>query len=114
MSEQRYTAEQVIEAIKKARGIKAVVARSLGCDRSTVNNYIERYPTVKRAYEEQREVIIDIAEGQLIKKVDSGEWDAVKYVLSTLGKDRGYGDTIKHEGGLTIKVIYADDRANAS
>lgn len=109
MSEGRYTTEQVIDALRKSAGIKSQAARALGCNRLTVDNYIQRYPTVKAAYEEQRQVIIDAAESQLVKKLSAGEWDAVKYVLSTLGRDRGYGDTLRHEGGLTIKVIYADD-----
>lgn len=112
MSEQRFTAEQVIEALRRSRGIKALAAKALGCNRLTVDNYIQRYPTIKAVYEEQRALLVDIAEAQLAKKLDAGEWDAVKYVLSTLGRERGYGDTMRHEGGLTIKVIYADDHTH--
>lgn len=111
MSEQRYTTEEVIAAITRARGIKVVAAKALGCNRLTIDNYIARHPTVKAAYEEQRATLVDIAEAQLLKKLDSAEWDAIKYVLSTLGKERGYGDTLRHEGGLTIKVVYADSDA---
>lgn len=111
-NQNRYAAAQVIEAIQRARGVKAVAARILECSRQTVDNYIERYVTVRAAYEEQRETLIDVAEGKLIKKLDEDEWAAIKFVLTTLGKSRGYterqeitgaeGGPIEHEDvGLT-------------
>ena len=94
-SKNKYSTETVIRALKKARGIKAVAAKILGCDRHTVDNYIKRHPTVAKAYQEQRETLIDVAEGKLITKIDGDEWPAIKFVLATLGKDRGY--TERHE-----------------
>ena len=93
----RYKVARVIEAIQRARGIKAVTAKILGCSRQTVDNYIERYATVRSAYEEQRETLIDVAEGKLIKKLDEDEWAAIKFVLMTLGKGRGYTQRIETE-----------------
>ena len=90
MAKERYTAQQVIDALRKARGIMAVAAKLLGCTRYTVYNYIARYPTVAKAYQEQRDTIVDIAEGKLVAMLDAGEWPAVKYTLSTLGRNRGY------------------------
>jgi len=104
MASERYTTGEVIEALRKARGIKAVAAKLLGCDRHTVDNYITRHPTVARAYEEQRQTIVDIAEGQLVKKLDAGEWPAVRYTLSTLGRDRGYVERVEQQvtGNVTL------------
>lgn len=114
-----WTAAQMAHAIRTSRGILAAAARSLGCERETVVNYCKRYPTVQAAYDEQREVLVDIAESQLIKQVDAGtEW-GVKWVLATLGKDRGYvtrqentgkdGAAIVHEvehhGGVDVRAI---------
>lgn len=90
MGGERYTTIEVIKAIKQAQGIKAVAARHLGCCRLTVDNYIKRHPTVAKAYQEQRDTLVDNAESQLIVKVDEGEWPAIKFILTTLGKDRGY------------------------
>lgn len=89
----RYTTAQVIEALKATRGIQAAAARRLGCNRMTIANYIERYATVRQAYEEQREVLLDVAEGQLVKKVEAGDDAAVMFVLRTIGRHRGYGET---------------------
>lgn len=92
MAKPKYTPQQVIEALKQTRGIKSLAAQALGCDRSTIENYIAKHPRVKAAYEEQRATLVDVAEGHLAIKLDNGEWDAVKYVLNTLGRDRGYGE----------------------
>jgi hypothetical protein len=91
----QFTTTQMADALRKARGIKAAAARSLGCTRETVVRYCKRYPSVAAVCDEQREVLVDIAEGKLTQEVDQGtEW-AVKMVLTTLGKDRGY--VTRHE-----------------
>lgn len=104
----RYKAEQVIEALQKARGIKAVAAKVLGCSRQTVDNYIGRYVTVKAAYQEQRETLVDIAEGKLMKKLDTDEWPAIKFILTTLGKERGYTERTEVTGaeGKAVVIQY--------
>lgn len=90
MGIERYSTAQVIEALQVARGIKTDAAKILRCTRHTIENYIKRHPTVAKAYREQRETLVDLAEGKLIGKVDADEWPAIKFVLVTLGKTRGY------------------------
>ena len=90
MATEKYTCAEVIEALQKAQGIQAHAAELLGCNRATIANYIKRHPTVAQAYEDLRETIVDRAERGLIKKLVEEEWPAIRYVLSTLGKDRGY------------------------
>ena len=105
MASEKYTTKQIIEALQQARGIMAVAARYLGCHRHTIENYIARYPTVAKAYQEQRDTIVDIAEGKLVAMLDAGEWPAVKYTLSTLGRNRGYVERQEQEisGKLAVK-----------
>lgn len=106
-NKERYSTKEVIEALERARGIKAVAAKILTCTRRTIENYIERHPTVAAAYKEQRETLVDIAEGKLMKKLDTDEWPAIKFVLTTLGKDRGYTErrevTGAEGGAMVIK-----------
>ena len=86
----RFTPQQVITAILSARGIKAVAAQRLGCSRPTLDNYIDRYPTVRAAYEEARDILLDTAESAMLTMIDNNEWPAVRFALITLGKGRGY------------------------
>lgn len=109
----RYTTQQVIDAIKDSKGIKSIVAARLGCTRQTIDNYIKRHPTVARAYQEERERIVDIAEAQLLGKLRAGEWPAIRYTLSTLGKNRGYTEKSELEfmGAIeTRDVTFTDDQ----
>jgi len=96
---EKFTAQQMIDAIRASKGIKSVAARRLGCVRQTVDRYIREYATVAAAYEEERESIIDLAEGKMLQAVNDGEWPAIKFVLVTLGKERGYVERQQHEVG---------------
>ena len=78
--------------MRATRGVKAAAARRLGCARSTIDYYIRRYPTVHDAFVEARDILVDDAETALGELIDDREWPAVHFTLSTLGKDRGFGD----------------------
>ena len=86
----KFTTKQMIDAVRDAEGNLSDAARILGCHRSTVHNYVNRYSTVKQAYEEENEKFIDEAQGQLRKHVKRGSLPAVMFVLKTKGKSRGY------------------------
>lgn len=85
-----YKAEQIIEAIEQAHGNLAAAARILGCTRQTIYNHMEKQSTVRAAYEEQRETLIDFTEDQLFKQVKAGNITAIIFTLKTIGKHRGY------------------------
>jgi hypothetical protein len=104
-NKQRYTAGEVIEAVQRARGLLFVAAQRLGCTRQTVENYVKRYATVAQAVEEERQKTIDIAEGKLFEKLQTGESWAIQFILKTLGKDRGYTERTEitgAEGGAMV------------
>ena len=102
------TADQVIAAIKGSGGIKATIANRLGVSRWTVDNYLARWKKVNDAYEEERESITDLAETKLIKEINDGNFPAIKFYLSTKGRDRGYVERQEQHieanisGGLVI------------
>lgn len=91
---QRYTIAQVIEAIHATAGIETAAAKRLNCDRDTIANYRKRYPQVEAAMTQARAGIIDKAESILVNRLSAGEWDAAKFVLTTIGKDRGWGQSV--------------------
>ena len=120
-----YTVEQVINAIKGSGGIKTTIAANLGgADYKTVRKYIEKYPTVNDAYNAELERNLDRAEAVVNKNIDNalkvakagGMADSgdAKWLLSRLGKHRGYSDKqeIEHKGGIEINkgyVIWSPD-----
>ena len=107
----KFTAEQMIDAIRNAEGNLSDAARFLGCTRQTVHNYVNRYATVKQAYEEENNKFIDEAEGQLRKHVKRGSLPALMFVLKTKGKHRGYVERqeVEQSGSVNIKVNWDDD-----
>ena len=117
MHTERYTTAEVIEAIQAAKGLKSVAARRLGCTWWTVHNYCRRHPTVQRAYEETREQLVDLAEAKLMVKLNAGEdTSIIKWVLATLGKDRGWVERKELTGAdgeaLQVNVTYASDNTD--
>lgn len=86
----RFTAEQMIEALKTTKGMVYLAAQRLGCDPDTVQSYCKRYPTVEAAKVAARGEMIDLAELTLWKAIQNGEGWAVSLCLKTIGKHRGY------------------------
>ena len=86
----RYTPDQVAAALQAANGVHAAAAEQLGCHRTTILDYIRRYPKVRQAYDEARAAAVDKAEARLISLVERDEWPAIRFMLVTLGRDRGY------------------------
>ena len=113
---QRYTAEQVAEALTATKGMVTLAARKLGCDPKTVRNYAQRYPTVAQAIVEAREGFLDATELKLQQAVQNGEGWAIAFALRTIGRHRGYVERseVDQSGELRIKVEYANADADAS
>ncbi len=96
---QRLTPRRIIEALSKSKGMVSVAARQIGCARSTIYDYIDRYPEIKAALEDERELMTDVAELSLFRQVQAGEGWAVQFYLRTQGRKRGYGDEVRHKVG---------------
>jgi len=94
---ERYSTEEMCEALMKAKGLVTVAARQLGCHPKTVRRYIDNHPTVAEAKTEAREGILDMAEARLFQAIDKGEPWAISSILRTLGKDRGYVERVEQD-----------------
>lgn len=115
MAEQQYTAQQVIDAIKDSGGNMSIVAKRLGCDRSTVARYAQRYVTIREALQQADEAVTDLAESKAIKLINEEYWPAIMHRLNTKGKARGYSERKELTGAdggpqeIVFKVVYGDD-----
>lgn len=95
---EKFTAEQAAEALMRSGGVVAAAARALGVTRSTLHSYINKYATVRAAYEEANETNLDIAEGKLLEQVRAGDPKQIRFYLRTKGRSRGYGDRLEMTG----------------
>ena len=107
MKKERYTTQQIIDALKESKGMVYVAARRLNCDPTTVYNYAKRYATVQAAIESERGHFVDTAELALNRAVLAGEGWAVCFALKTLGKERGYVERrqIEHSGKIDVSKL---------
>jgi len=79
-----------MKAIPNTGGILTDIAKKCNVCRTTVYNFINKHPDMKQLVEDERESIIDMAEGSLFKSVKMAYFPAIKFTLNTIGKDRGY------------------------
>lgn len=100
--EQQFTEELISLALTEQEGNVTSAARSLGVTRSTLYNYLQRYPSLKTVLRDARESMLDHAESALVKAIKAGEGWAVCFTLKTIGRARGYVE--KHE------VVVTDER----
>jgi len=113
-----YTAEQFIKAIPGSGGIISTIARRVGCGWHTARDYVDKHPSVKQAYDDECEAVLDLAESKTIKAIEAGDMQTVRYYLSTKGRKRGYVERteqeVKQSGAVTFRVVYGDDGSNAN
>lgn len=102
---QKYTAEQVTDALKATKGMVYLAAQRLGCEAQTIYNYRDRYDAVRAEMEAQDGMVDDTAELKLFQAIQKGEPWAIQFRLRTKGKGRGYGENIEHRGDVTTRVI---------
>ena len=108
---QRYTAEEVAQAVYEAKGLASIAAKRLGCNASTVRNYAAKYPTVKEAIVQAREDLKDFAESKLLRRIDDDDLTAIIFFLKTQAKDRGYVERAEVTGADAgpLQIEYVND-----
>ena len=104
MAKDKYTAEQMITALRETKGMLTLAARKLGCSNTTVMRYINEYPTVKAARDEEREKMGDAVELALYDEaVNKRNTAALIFMAKTLFKDRGYVE--RQEVNINLQIV---------
>lgn len=93
------TAGELYDLIKEYRGNKGAIARELGWTRRKLEEKINKNPDLIELLSDMRESVIDNAEDNMFKRVESGADPAAeKFVLSTIGRGRGYTTSVAGAG----------------
>ena len=67
------------------------MARKAECSRTTVNNWLLKHPDLRAALDEEREALLDLAEGKLYQMaIVDGDIRALIFLLENIGRGRGY------------------------
>lgn len=93
----KITDKEILEALPGTGGIQLAVARKLGCARETVNRAISKSDRLKAAFAQEKESLVDLAESQLLKKIQNGDNTMIIFFLKTQGKARGYIERVEHD-----------------
>jgi len=108
----KFTAREVISALPGTGGVISTLAKRLGCTWSTAKRYVEQYPTIKAAYEDECERVKDMAESVILKGIEGGNTADAKWYLARKAKERGYSD--RHEitgpdgSDISVNIVWAD------
>ena len=86
----KFTPQQVIDVINQCHGLQVLAARKLHCSLTTIQNYAQHFPTVRKAISDNTEFMLDFAESKLFKLIEAGEPSAIFFFLKCRGKNRGY------------------------
>ena len=92
---QRYTVEQVAEALRLSAGILSAAGEKLGCSGQCVANYISRYPKLAEVAREAQEATLDLAESGLVSLIRERHPTSILFYLRTKGRHRGYNTTMQ-------------------
>lgn len=107
MASKKFTAQEVIDAIRKGH-TPTGAAHILHCNPDTIRNYAEHFPTVKAELLEHRKQIVDLAETGLRGAVLRSEPWAIAFALKTLAPEV-YNPPQRTEvtgaGGEAIRII---------
>lgn len=107
----KYTTQQFIEAIRGSAGIISTIADRVGCAWHTAKKYIETYPSIQEAYDDECQRVLDMAEAHLLKAIREGDSATIRWYLSHKGRHRGYGDAVhvQHGGDVGVTVISREE-----
>jgi len=104
----RFTAAQVVQALKNTQGQVYLAAEQLGCVVQTIYNYAERFPVVRETIQFLKGRRIDGVELSLYNAALAGQPWAVCFLLKTQAKDRGYIERFEHTGRDGKAMEFAD------
>ena len=117
MSKARYTVADFEPHIPGSGGIISTIAKRVGCEWNTARKRIDESPKLTEMYNAEREGILDMAESVILQSIKAGDTQDAKWVLSRLGKGRGFADKVETEvtgqdgGAIRVVIEYADPDA---
>lgn len=93
----KHDLDTVIRAIEAGNGTVLDLAQRLGVSWATAKRYLDRWSSAREAMKRKREELVDLAELSLNRMIVEGNWQAVKYVLDSFGRSRGWGVSVEHD-----------------
>lgn len=103
---ERYTVNDIKEALIKANGFYSKAAESLGCSINTIQNYINRYPDIAQTTKDIRHKRDDFVETMFMKGIQEGNPTLIIFYLKTQMRDRGYSEKESSSSDNSITITH--------
>lgn len=100
------TKNKVLTAIEGSGGVISTIARRLSAEWGTTKKYCYKWEETRQAMDNENQKILDMCESKLYESIRDGNTQDAKWLLSTRGKSRGYGDTLTIDGGVKVEVTW--------
>lgn len=112
-----YDPNDVVAALLHARGNLTEAARLVGRRRQAFKHFVDGNPEIYGICVEIRECVLDTVEQNALRMAEEGDPSMVRFVLQTLGKNRGWTtrveNTGKDGGAIEIDTSDAKDKLRA-
>lgn len=97
----------LLDAIKGSGGIVSTIAKRLGVAWNTARTAIDANEAATLAYNDEQQIILDMAESTLFAAIKDKDVQAAKWLLATKAKTRGYNEKqeIEISGGVEVRTI---------
>jgi hypothetical protein len=112
----KYSQAKVVKAIEGTGGIITEIATRLGCQRATVYAYLDAFPKIKAAYDEERDSVCDVARSNIVESIFNGNVDDSKWWVERrdpefMTKQQVQADVKTSGGVLVVPGVAADPSA---
>lgn len=116
MGKPTFSNEQFLAAIPGSGGLFTAIAKRVGCQWHTAKKRVLASPSLVQAWQDECETILDMAEGQLYGLVKGGDIGAIKFILATKGKHRGYVERQEVTGadGGAVRLAIVEELVDAN
>lgn len=95
-----------MKTLRQCDGIASQTARALGLTAQAVRKRIRDDDKLQAVADEAKESLIDLAQSKLRPLIEEGDFAAVRFVLQTWGRSRGFGKELKIETNQPTGVIH--------
>jgi len=104
----KFTTDQFSKAIKGSGGVITMIAQRVGCSWNTAKKYIEKFPTLRDAYDNELQFTNDIALTVVLQAIKEGDIGTAKWWL-TKKRPLEFGDqqtlTVEQRGVEDLSVL---------
>lgn len=109
-SKRRNKVQDYADAIRRARGLLSYAADILEITPQALYQYVDAHPELHDVIDEARKKTLDKAEHNLLTKIDEGDVGVSQFILSRLGRNRGYGEKVEQSG--SVEIVFRHVKAN--